>query len=61
VRGGLHNNPLIFWEIDKEMGFAITHGVLSPTSWALLSNSKINKPKFKSVVYKEIVHTIEDE
>jgi hypothetical protein len=43
------------------MGFAITHGVLSPTSWALLSNSKINEPKFKSVVYKETVHTIEDE
>jgi hypothetical protein len=57
----LHNNPLIFWENDKEMSFAITHGVLSSTSWALLSNSKINEPKFKSVVYKEIVHTIEDD
>lgn len=61
ARGGLHNNPLVFWEIDKEMGFAITNGVLSATSWALLSNSKINEPKFKSVSFKETTHTIEDE
>lgn len=61
ARGGLHNNPLVFWEIDKEMGFALTHGVLSSTSWALLSNSKINEPKFKSVPLCETLHTIEDE
>ena len=60
ARGGLHNNPLVFWEIDKEMGFALTHGVLSATSWALLSNSKINEPKFKSVAYNETLHTVED-
>ena len=49
------------WEIDKEMNFALTHGVLSSTSWALLSNSKINEPKFKSVPFQEILKTIEDE
>lgn len=61
ARGGLHNNPLINWEIDKEMGFAITHGVLSPTSWALLSNSQLKEPKFKSVCYREDLKAIEDE
>ena len=60
ARGGFHNNPLIYWEIDKEMNFAITHGVLSATSWALLSNSKINEPKFKSVSYSEEIKAIED-
>ena len=43
------------------MDFAITHGVLSPQSWALLSNSLIKEPKFKSVCYKEELHTIEDQ
>ena len=42
------------------MNFAISHGVLSPVSWALLSNSKIEMPKTKSVSYNEIVYTIED-
>ena len=42
------------------MSFAITHGVLSPTSWALLSNSKIKEPIKKSVQYYETLHTIED-
>lgn len=60
ARGGYHNNALINWETDKEMNFAISHGVLSPVSWALLSNSKIEMPKTKSVSYNEIVHTIED-
>lgn len=43
------------------MNFGITHGVLSPTSWALLSNSKINEPIYKSVSFKEQIKTIEDE
>lgn len=60
ARGGYHNNALINWETDKEMNFAISHGVLSPVSWALLSNSKIEMPKTKSVSYNEIVYTIED-
>lgn len=60
ARGGYHNNALINWETDKEMNFAISHGVLSPISWALLSNSKIEMPKTKSVSYNEIVYTIED-
>ena len=60
ARGGYHNNVFINWETDKEMNFAISHGVLSPVSWALLSNSKIEMPKTKSVSYNELVHIIED-
>lgn len=60
ARGGYHNNALINWETDKEMNFAIQHGVLSPVSWGLLSNSKIEMPKTKSVSYNEILATIED-
>lgn len=43
------------------MGFAITHGVLSPTSWALLSNSQLKEPKYKSVCFSEEAEVIEDE
>lgn len=59
--GGYNNHPLVFWEVDKEADFSITHGVLSPTSWAVLSNSQIKNPQFKSVAYSETVHTQEDE
>ena len=61
ARGGYHNSPLINWEIDKEATFAITNGVLSPTSWALLSNSQIKEPNIKSVCYSEELDCIEDE
>lgn len=60
AKGGYHNVPLINWETDKEMDFAISNGVLSPVSWALLSNSKIELPKTKSVSFNEILKTIED-
>lgn len=58
--GGYHNNTLINWEIDKEMNFALKHGVLSPISYSILSNSKIEMPKMKSVSYSEDLKTIED-
>lgn len=61
ARGGYNNNMLIDWEIDKEVTFAITHGVLSPTTWAVLSNSKLNKKGAKSVSFKEQLTVIEDE
>ena len=61
ARGGYNNNPLVYWEVDKEVGFSMTHGVLSPTSWAVLSNSQIKNPQFKSVSYNEMLHTIEDD
>lgn len=61
ARGGYHNNLLIDWQIDTEMNFAITHGILSPTSWALLSNSQMKNPRIKSVNYQEETETIEDE
>ena len=53
ARGGYHNPALVNWEVDKEMTFAITHGVLSPISYALLSNSKLKEPIFKSVSFNE--------
>lgn len=59
-RGGYGNDPLMFWDVDREMNFAITHGVLSPTSYALLSNSKLKVPARKSVCYQETVQTVED-
>lgn len=61
ARGGYNNNLLIDWEIDKEMNFGMSHGVLSPRSWAILSNSQIKNPQFKSVGITEELHTIEDE
>lgn len=61
ARGGYNNNLLIDWEVDKEVTFAISHGVLSPSSWAALSNSKLNKKGSKSVSYKEQLDVIEDE
>lgn len=61
ARGGYHNTPFINWEVDKDTQFAITNGVLSPTSWALLSNSMLKEPNIKSVSYQENCKTIEDE
>lgn len=60
ARGGYHNPALVNWEIDREMQFLITNGVLSPVSYALLSNSKLKQPQYKSVQYNESVHVIED-
>lgn len=59
ARGGYNNNLLIDWEVDKEATFAITHGILSPTTWAVLSNSKLNKKGAKSISYKEQLDVIE--
>lgn len=61
ARGGYNNNLLINWEIDKEVSFAITHGILSPSTWAILSNSKLNKKDAQSVPYKEQLDVIEDD
>lgn len=60
AKGGYHNNVLINWEIDKEGQFAITEGVLSPQSWALLSNSQLSEPKVRSVQMYETVNAICD-
>lgn len=59
--GGFNNNLLIDWEIDKEIGFGITHGVLSSTSLALLSNSVLNKKEKISVPFQEKIKTIEED
>lgn len=61
AKGGYHNPELISWEVDKAVNFGITHGVLSASSWALLSNSKIETYKNKSVTYQETLALIEDE
>lgn len=60
ARGGYHNPALVNWEIDREVSFGITHGVLSPVSWALLSNSVLKEPTCKSVQFCETVHIIEN-
>lgn len=59
--GGYGNSPLVNWELDKEIVFFVTHGVLSPKSWALISNSKMKESKYKSIQYYEELRTIEDE
>ena len=61
ARGGYGNRALVDWETDKECTFAITHGLLSLTSWAILSNSKISDRKTKSISYKETLDVIEDD
>lgn len=61
AHGGYHDNPLVNWQIDQETNFTITHGVLSPTSWALLSNSQMKNPRIKSVNYSENLKAIEDD
>lgn len=60
AHGGYHNPALVNWEVDKEVQFAVTHGVLSPTSWAFLSNSQMQETTTKSVQFYENLHTIED-
>lgn len=59
--GGYHNNMLIDWEIDTQANFAITHGVLSPSTWAVLSNSKLTEKESKSVPYKETLLVTEEQ
>ena len=59
--GGYNNKLLVDWEIDKEASFALSHGILSPTSWAILSNSKLNKKGYKSISYREELDVIEDD
>lgn len=59
--GGYHNNQLINWEIDKDITFSLTHGILTPVSWAMLSNSKVESVKEKSIPFQETLKTIEDD
>lgn len=59
--GGYGNNVLINWETDKEIDFGIKNGVLSPISWAILSNSKIENIGTKSVAYNEMCQTTEED
>lgn len=59
--GGYHNIPLINWETDKEVNFSITNGLLSPVSWALLSNSKVKRKSVQSVNYIEPVQALCDD
>lgn len=58
--GGYLNSPLVIWQEDRELDFAITHGVLSPNSWAILSNSKLYSKECKSVGYNETVQCVFD-
>lgn len=57
--GGFNNNLLIDWETDKEVTFGLSHGILSPISYAVLSNSKLNQKGYKSISYKEQIDVVE--
>lgn len=59
--GGYENLPLIDWTSDKELTFSITHGVLSPSSWAILSNSKLVNKEKKSIQFSEKIPVIDNE
>jgi hypothetical protein len=39
--GGFDNRPQVIWEQTKQVNFSLRKGVMSKTSWALISNSKI--------------------
>ncbi len=57
--GGYLNNTLINWSNDREVNFAITHGVLSPKSWSILSNSKLSEPQEKSIPFNEEIVAVD--
>lgn len=59
--GGYNDNLLIEWEVDKEVTFSISNGVMSPISWAILSNSQIIQKHNQSIPYKEIINIAEFE
>lgn len=60
AQGGYLNPVLVYWDEDREMRFGIAHGVLSQKSWSLLSNSKIEEKKYRSVSYYENLHAVEE-
>ena len=39
--GGFDNRPQVIWEQTRQVNFSLRKGVMSKTSWALISNSKI--------------------
>ena len=59
--GGYNDKMLMEWELDKSASFSLTHGVLSPYTWAALSNSQLKSKCHKSVPYKEEVQIYEEE
>lgn len=61
ARGGFGNRTLIDWELDTECTFALTHGKLSLSSWAIIGNSKVKTSNLKSISYHEELNVIEDE
>ena len=56
--GGFDNRPQVIWEQTRQVNFTLKKGVLSRTSWALISNSQIaNKQKtngFEISYYEEL-------
>lgn len=60
ILGGFNNNLLMDWETDREIGFGITHGILSSTSLALLSNSTLSEKENISVPFQEKIKTMEE-
>ena len=39
--GGFDNRPQVIWEQTKQINFSLKRGVMSKTSWALVTNSKM--------------------
>ena len=39
--GGFDNRPQVIWEQTRQINFVLRKGVMSHTSWVLLSNSKV--------------------
>lgn len=46
--GGFDNRPQVIWEQTRQVNFTMKKGVLSRTSWALISNSQIVNKNQKS-------------
>lgn len=42
--GGFENRPQVIWEQTRQINYSMRKGVLSRTSWALISNSQILEP-----------------
>ena len=62
--GGFDNRPQVIWEQTRQVNFTLRKGVLSHTSWVLLSNSKIFETPANSdpekISYRETLESDEN-
>lgn len=61
--GGFDNRPQVIWEQTKQINFSLRQGVMSKTSWALISNSQLTTTQAKTeeikISYTETLETDE--